>query len=384
VSRSLIQICTLLAVLLLPAVGRAQFNFSTNNGAITITAYTGSNNMVVIPSMTNGYPVTSIGDSAFLYSTLTQVTIPNSVTNIGYGTFYECALTSVTIPNSVTSLGTNAFGNCYGLTSVTIPSEVTVLNDSVFSECIGLTNITISDGVADIGSNAFGDCRALLKLVIPGSVTNIGDAAFNDCTALTNVTMLDGVRNIARNVFTLCFSLSSVIIPGTVTNIGNFAFSSTGLINVTIPGSVILLGDGAFNNCLNLTGVFFAGDAPATYETFYYSSNVTVYYLPGTTGWGPTFGSGIYLAGAPTVLWNPQAQTGDGSFGVLNNQFGFNITGSSNLVIVVEANTNLASPTWIPVGTNTLNTFIGTNGSSYFSDPQWTNYPGRFYRFRSP
>ena len=58
--------------------------------------------------------------------------------------------------------------------------------------------------------------------------------------------------------------------------------------------------------------------------------------------------------------------------------------GSSNLVIVVEACTNLANPGWTPIGTNTLNTFIGTNGTSYFSDPDWTNYPGRFYRLRSP
>ena len=84
------------------------------------------------------------------------------------------------------------------------------------------------------------------------------------------------------------------------------------------------------------------------------------------------------------MLWNPQAQTADGSFGVQNNQFGFNITGSSNLVIVVEASTDMSNPAWIPVGTNTLNTFVGTNGTSYFSDPQWTNYPNRFYRFRSP
>jgi len=31
------------------------------------------------------------------------------------------------------------------------------------------------------------------------------------------------------------------------------------------------------------------------------------------------------------------------------------------------------------VRTNTL-----TGGASYFSDAQWTNYPSRFYRFRSP
>jgi hypothetical protein len=106
-------------------------------------------------------------------------------------------------------------------------------------------------------------------------------------------------------------------------------------------------------------------------------SNPTVYYLPGTMGWGTTFD------GCPTVLWNPQAQTSGASFGVQNNQFGFNITGSSNLVVVVEACT-VTNPTWVTVGTNTLNTFIGTNGMSYFSDPQWTNYHVRCYRLRSP
>ena len=111
---------------------------------------------------------------------------------------------------------------------------------------------------------------------------------------------------------------------------------------------------------------------------FFGATNAIVYYLPGTAGWSATFDD------RPTVLWNPQAQTGDASFGVRTNRFGFNITGSSNLVIVVEACTNLTTSVWTPVGTNTLNTLIGTNGSSYFSDLHWTNYPGRFYRFRMP
>jgi hypothetical protein len=108
-------------------------------------------------------------------------------------------------------------------------------------------------------------------------------------------------------------------------------------------------------------------------------NNATVYYLPGTTGWA----NFAQLTGLPVVLWNPRAQS-DASFGVRTNRFGFNIIGSSNLVVVVEACTNLDNPGWSRVGTNTLNTFIGTNGSSYFSDSQWTNYPGRFYRLRSP
>jgi hypothetical protein len=64
---------------------------------------------------------------------------------------------------------------------------------------------------------------------------------------------------------------------------------------------------------------------------------------------------------------------------VRTNQFGFNIQWASDRVVVVEACEDLANPVWTPVGTNTL-----TDGSSYFSDPQWTNSPARFYRLRSP
>jgi hypothetical protein len=95
--------------------------------------------------------------------------------------------------------------------------------------------------------------------------------------------------------------------------------------------------------------------------------------LPGTTGWGTTFG------GRAAVLWNPSIQTTNASFGVRTNQFGFTITGTANIPIVVEASASLASASWTPLQTCTL-----TNGSIYFNDPQWTNYPARFYRVRSP
>jgi len=120
--------------------------------------------------------------------------------------------------------------------------------------------------------------------------------------------------------------------------------------------------------------VFFGGNAPYVDDRIFEDvPNVTVYYLSGTTGWDTT------LEGAPTVLWNPQAQTADGSFGVLNNQFGFNITGTTNIPIVVEANTNMANANWTP-----LQSCLVTNGSIYFSDPQYRNYPSRFYRISFP
>ena len=62
-------------------------------------------------------------------------------------------------------------------------------------------------------------------------------------------------------------------------------------------------------------------------------------------------------------------------FGVQNNQFGFTVSWATNGSIVVEACTNLANPVWSPMATNAL-----ASGTNHFSDPQWTNYPSRFYR----
>ncbi|HVM49879.1 MAG TPA: hypothetical protein VMU04_17755 [Candidatus Acidoferrum sp.] len=47
-------------------------------------------------------------------------------------------------------------------------------------------------------------------------------------------------------------------------------------------------------------------------------------------------------------------------------------------LVVVEAATNPAQASWIPLVTNTL-----AADTWFFSDPQWTNYPARFYRVRS-
>ena len=46
-------------------------------------------------------------------------------------------------------------------------------------------------------------------------------------------------------------------------------------------------------------------------------------------------------------------------------------------MVVVEATTDIAKPTWTSVSTNTL-----TDGTATFTDPDWAQYPARFYRVR--
>ena len=243
--------------------------------------------------------------------------------------------------------------------AVTIPSTidglpVTSIGNSAFSGA-SLTSVTIPDGVTNIGDYAFGGCWRLASVTIGNSVTSIGDYAFDHCLSLTGVTIGGNVTSIGQSAFGGCLSLASVTIPGSVTRIGAEAFAS----------------------CNSLSAVYFQGNAPALGGPCVFDGgcDATAYYLPGTAGWGSTFG------GLPTALWTlpcPLILNHGSSLGVQTNGFSFIISWATNLSVVVEASTNLANPVWTPVATNTL-----SSGASYFTDPQWRNYPGRFYRVTS-
>jgi len=216
-------------------------------------------------------------------------------------------------------------------------------------------------------------------VAIPTSINNLlvtcigdgGGSVFTD-TGVTSVTIPVGVTLINAGAFIECFTLTSVTIPSSVTVIGACAFQYCSLTNVIIPASVTNIYEFAFHGC-PLFSVFFTGNAPPVNPSVFVFPKV--YYLSGTTGWA-NFNLNTGLA---TILWNPIIQASGSSFGLSNNQFGFNITGTANIPILVEACTNLASPVWTPLQTSTL-----TNGSFYFSDPQWTNYPARYYGLGFP
>jgi hypothetical protein len=169
--------------------------------------------------------------------------------------------------------------------------------------------------------------------------------------------------------------LTNVTIGDSVTNIGEQSFFHSRLTSIILPNTVTSIGSQAFGDCYSLTNIFFLGNAPSANSTSFLPGLVTAYYLPGTTGWDDFLPN----TGFATLLWNPTIETGDGSFGVQNNQFGFNITGTANIPILIEACTNLTNPVWTSLQTLTL-----TNGSAYFSEPFQPDSPSRYYRIRSP
>jgi BspA type Leucine rich repeat region (6 copies) len=358
-----------LLLLTLPAVAQAQFNYVTNAGSISITGYTGPGGGVIIPTNINGLPVTVISPHAF-----------QDVTN----------MTIIAIPESVTNIGSGAFELCTSLASVRIPNGVSLISDSVFLGA-GLTGITIPPNVTSISERAFFECSKLPAVTIPTNVTNIDNQAFAACSNLFAI-MVDSNNNYFSSLDGVLFdknqrtllqyparkSGNNYTIPAGVTSVGIQVFEGcTNLISITVPGSVTNLDLFAFDSCPNLTDIYFAGNAPSVQGgVLVVDTNTTVYYLPGNLGWGTPLG------GAPTSPWflpYPTILNNGPGFGVSSNAFGFTISWATNVPVVVQAATNLANPIWVPVATNTL-----TNGSCHFSDPQWTNYSGRFYRVGTP
>jgi len=281
-------------------------------------------------------------------------------------------------PRSRLRAGTLHAGRLLPLVLVLTPPAIPQAQDFTYTTNNGVLTITgyIGSGgdvtipstisglpVASIADHAFEFNTSLTNVAIPASVTSIGGWAFQHCYSLAGVTIPNSVTMIGEGVFAFCTSLTSATIPGSVTTIGSYAFyCCTNLASVTVGASVTNLGVWVFPGCGDLTGVYFLGDAPTVDKfAFLGSDNVTVYYLPEAKG------------------WRPQVQTGSDDLGVRTNQFGFAISGTSGMAIVVEACTNLASPVWSAVGTNTF-----ADGWSDFNDPQWTNYPARFYRLSDP
>lgn len=362
-------------------IGTFAFNFCTNLESITISnsstsigdyAFTFCTRLVNV-NVPNS--VGSIGVSAFDHCrSLASIILPDGVTSIGDFAFLDCTnLTSVSLPDSITAIGQMAFGDCFSLSSIILPNKITNIWVSAFDSCWNLTNVFIPDSVTFIADCAFRYCTNLASINIPKSVTSIGASAFYDCARLENVILPNSVISIGNEAFEYCANLTRFSLPNRLTNVSYKTFFGCGLVSVTIPDSVATIGEYAFS-CSSLKSIFFQGNPPyVESNSFYHAYTATMYYLSNASGWNETF------AGRPTALWNLQFQSGQDYLGVRTNLFGFLVAWENNQVVVVEACTNIANPSWFPVSTNLL-----SGGSYYFSDAEWRNYPQRFYRLRLP
>lgn len=291
-----------------------------------------------LESVTMPLSVTSIGELAFRYCTeLKDINLHDGITHIGERAFIYTGLTEVTIPKGLTELSKQVFDST-PIKSIIIPDNIKIIRERAFCLCDNLETIVIGDGVTDIelcafetwrpatvsvtlgknvttmGGNVFDGCTGTLtitgnipytpssyyncndwlygadftEIVVADSVETIPDNAFNfPYNSLQKVSIGTGVKSIGKNIFDNAIpeihikdintwlqiehiddilngtdlyingqSAYTITIPEGVTRISSYAFSGCkNIMYIMLPSSVTTIGESAFYNCPELTSI---------------------------------------------------------------------------------------------------------------------------------
>lgn len=238
-----------------------------------------------------------IGDEAFGYSYLKEVSLPNGLSSMGVFVFANCAsLHTVTLGENITRIEQGAFSKCEKLANVQWPSALVEIGAKAFADCKALTAVELPQGVKLLGEGAFQGCTALEKVTLPEDMTEIGDYAFSGCKNIPEIRLPLGLKRIGNGAFSNNYKLAPVTLPEGLEEIGNSAFAvCKRFTHIDFPESLRIIGDSAFSSC-PLTEV----DLPESLEkmgrnAFYGCTEIVAYdnglYLD---GWFVGCDSGAY------------------------------------------------------------------------------------------
>jgi len=320
----------------------------------------------------------TISTAAFSGCTnLKSVEFPEALTKIESRAFEKSGLVRMELPDTVTTMGSDVFSECPNLEFVKLPRNLEVIEMSMFKKCAKLQSVVFPENVKVIGRLAFMWCDELQNFTLPESVETIGLQAFIDCESLTEVTIPANVTIIEQNSFSGCGKLRAIyvaegnpayqsvdgvlmtkdgtmvhtcpgakegtfVIPNGVTTIASLAFfDCQNLKRLVIPATLTTINERGFDFCDNLLSFYFSGTAPEEelLKKMDISSDATLYYLEGQSGWtSPTY------LGYKTALWDGSSKlpgtlpagdaNGDGRVGVEDVQqlYGY-LTGQNTITI---------------------------------------------------
>ena len=224
-----------------------------------ITKYKGTESSLTIPAELDGYPVYSLGYSAFSgNANLTAVKISEGIKHIDYYCFSRCPnLTKVELSSSVEFIEYEAFEDTPFYDS--FEGDFVIIGDFLYEYKGHESEIVVPDGVKRINPEAFCCIYDATEIVIPDSVTFIGVAAFAE-NAMQKITLSKNIKTITGRLFYAADELKEVEIPDGVTEIEEEAFAQClSLERVVIPASVKDISSDSFDGASKLKEVIFKG-----------------------------------------------------------------------------------------------------------------------------
>jgi hypothetical protein len=221
----------------IPQTGEFQYAVNSDGQSYYLTKYIGKDRFVRIPQTYNGYPVTSIGPSAFVNNGyIENIELPATITNIeSYAFSGNYQLLKINVPDNIESIGAYAF-NQTGISEFEMPPQLKTIGESAFRNSF-VTTIEIPIGVKIISDYLFAE-TPLSNITIPEGVTTIGSNAFRN-TNITTITLPSSLTTIRTRAFNV-MGLTSIIIPENVETIGEYIFNN--FLTVYVRVSVIPVG----------------------------------------------------------------------------------------------------------------------------------------------
>lgn len=292
---------------------------------------------VTVPATANEYTVTTIGESAFTYSSATSILLSEGITTIAeYGFLNALKAVNISLPSTLTSIGEGALYRCEALTSLTIPEGVTSIPDMFVYHCDNLTTVEIPSTVTSIGSSAF-DASRLTRVVMKGSTpptvdesddgnsfpyrSNItlvvpygsldtyqnniywqGFQAIDDLSIFT-ATTVEGVEMTFKrinehncqvglgsgqaidNTYTGKVTIPERVNGLIVNTIADVALNGCAFTEIELPAYISYIGDNAVANCRSLTKITAHMATPPTIHDLAFSGqsyNATLFVDPGS------------------------------------------------------------------------------------------------------
>lgn len=249
--------------------------------------------------------VTEIGDHAFYYTGIEEVTVPEGVTRLEEYTFHYCKkLKKAVLPDGITFIGNSCFSEDDLLEDVNIPAKTDTIDQYAFFnnqkrntpivfpaglKIIGncafqhnylLPSVTFNDGLEKIGEYAFYDCHLIEEAVLPESVTSLGNDVFYRCDSLRQFKFPSAIKEVPNSFLGSCGSLERVTLaPGTtkigwaafdhcnklseinlneqdkLTMIDSYGFAYTAFTHIVLPNSISKMGYSVFRECPELESI---------------------------------------------------------------------------------------------------------------------------------
>lgn len=210
-----------------PPAPVTDFEYSIENGGVTITKYVGAQvAAVVVPETIEGKPVVKIGERAFYYTLKmgATVTLPESLREIGAYGFAACGPKQIILPSKLEVIGEFAFNWCDQLESITVPASVKTLGNRAFYNCRSMKSATILAQIDVLEEAVFADCRKMEKVILPDSIKSIGGGCFLRNYPLASINMPAALETIDQEAFMYCCSLPDIVLPPKLRSIGTYAF----------------------------------------------------------------------------------------------------------------------------------------------------------------